>query len=88
MKIRVIAFASAGEALGGETVELELDPGSRVSALERELVRRYPALGPMWNRLAKAIDGRLVQGDPELEDGVEVALLPPVSGGAPTASDR
>ena len=87
MKIHVSAFATAGEILGGP-VDLDLPDASRLSDLRRLLLERYPDLEAMWPRLAVAVDSELVKDDPELQDGVEVALLPPVSGGLPEAEDE
>lgn len=83
MKVSVVAFATASDVLGKEAVEVTLPDGSRLAALRSELTARYPALEAMWPRLAVAVGGRLAGDDGELADGVEVALLPPVSGGAP-----
>lgn len=82
MKIRLLAFASAGDALGATETELELPDGSRVADLRAQLERDHPALGPLWPRLAVAVAGRVAGSDEPLMDGVEVALLPPVSGGS------
>jgi molybdopterin synthase catalytic subunit len=82
MKIRLLAFASAGDALGATEMELELAEGSRVSGLRARLDRDHPKIIPLWPRLAVAVDGRIVSPDEMLRDGVEVALLPPVSGGS------
>jgi molybdopterin synthase catalytic subunit len=83
MRIRLLAFASAGEALGATETEIEMPEGSRVSDLRDRLDREHPKLGPLWPRLAVAVDGRIAGLDEPLADGVEVALLPPVSGGSP-----
>lgn len=82
MKIRLLAFASAGDALGASEREIELPEGSRVADLRARLDRDHPALSPLWPRLAIAVDGRIAGQDEPLRDGVEVALLPPVSGGS------
>ncbi len=82
MKIRLLAFASAGDALGATESEIELPEGSRVADLRARLDRDHPALAPLWPRLAIAVDGRIAGQDESLSDGVEVALLPPVSGGS------
>lgn len=81
MKVRLLAFATAGDALGATELEMELPDGSRVADLRARLDRDHPALGPLWPRLAIAVDGRIAGPDAPLLDGVEVALLPPVSGG-------
>lgn len=85
MRIRLLAFASAGDALGTTETELELPDGSRVADLRTQLERDHPALGPLWPRLAVAVDGRIAGPGEPLAEGVEVALLPPVSGGRPLA---
>jgi molybdopterin synthase catalytic subunit len=82
MKIRLLAFASAGDALGASEVELEMPDGSRVADLRARLDREHPGIVPLWPRLAIAVDGRVVSIEEPLQDGAEVALLPPVSGGS------
>lgn len=84
MKIRLLAFASAGDALGAGEMELELPEGSRVSDLRSRLDGEHPRLVSLWPRLAVAVDGRVVSAEEPLVDGAEVALLPPVSGGSET----
>ncbi len=84
MKLRLLAFASAGDALGTDELDLEMPDGSRVSDLRARLDRDHPRLAPLWARLAVAVDGRVVGPDAPLTDGAEVALLPPVSGGSGT----
>lgn len=81
MKIHLLAFASAGDALGVNELEMEMPDGSRVADLRARLDRDYPKLAPLWPRLALAVDGQVVSADAPLVDGAEVALLPPVSGG-------
>lgn len=85
IRFRLLAFATAADALGGGEREMEMPAGSTVADLRRELDGRYPALRELWPRLAVAVDGRLAGPEAELADGVEVALLPPVSGGSGAA---
>lgn len=81
MNVRVVAFASAAEALGTAELPVELPTGSTVADLRTLVLARYPTLTPLWSRLAIAVDGTVVGTDEPLAEGVEVALLPPVSGG-------
>lgn len=81
MRLRLLAFASASDALGGVERAFELAAGSRVDDLKRELLRLHPELAALMPRLAVAVDGEIVSSERELADGAEVALLPPVSGG-------
>ncbi len=82
MKIHLLAFASAGDALGATELDLEMPADSRVADLRARLDQEHPGIVPLWPRLAVAVDGRVVSSDEPLRDGVEVALLPPVSGGS------
>lgn len=88
VRFRVVAFASAADAIGSGELTVELVAGSTVADLRTDLESRFPKLARHWPRLAVAVDGELVQPATELADGVEVALLPPVSGGseAPAAT--
>lgn len=67
--------------MGTTETELEIPDGSLVADLRERLDRDHPAIVPLWPRLALAVDGRIVPPETPLEDGCEVALLPPVSGG-------
>jgi len=82
VKVRLLAFASAADALGEAELDLEVAPGSRVRDLQALLDNRFPALAPLWSRLAIALDGEVVDAEAALRDGAEIALLPPVSGGS------
>jgi molybdopterin synthase catalytic subunit len=87
MKIHLLAFASAGDALGTSEMDLEMPDGSRVADLRERLDRDHPKLAPLWPRLAVAVDGRVVTAETPLTEGCEVALLPPVSGGSGKETD-
>lgn len=86
MKVRLLAFASARDALGCNEMDMELPEGARVGELRARLERDYPALIPLWPRLAIAVDGRIASPDEPLAHGTEIALLPPVSGGSGRAA--
>jgi molybdopterin synthase catalytic subunit len=82
MRVRVLSFAGVREILGAGELALELPAGAGIAELRSALEREYPALERYWDRLAVAVDGRLGDDAARLRDGSEVALLPPVSGGA------
>jgi len=81
MRLTLLAFASASDVLGTGEVAVEVPDGLDVAALRDELARRYPALEPLWPRLAIGVDGTIAEPTTPLREGAEVALLPPVSGG-------
>lgn len=88
MRVRVVAFATAAEALGGAERQVELASGASLADLRTVLERDHPGIAPLWPRLALAVDGRLAPADAVLAEGVEVALLPPVSGGSGSPRPR
>ncbi|HEV7668688.1 MAG TPA: molybdenum cofactor biosynthesis protein MoaE [Thermoanaerobaculia bacterium] len=83
MRIRLLAFATASDALGAQEREIEVPDGATVADLRSLLLAEHPGFTRLWPRLAVAVDGRLVGPEETLVPGCEVALLPPVSGGAP-----
>jgi molybdopterin synthase catalytic subunit len=87
MKIRVLAFATAREAIGASEIEIELVDDSDLDDLALRLKCDFPALELFWTRLAVAVDGEMVSSSVTLRDGSEVALLPPVSGGSPRSAE-
>ncbi len=81
MRLRLLAFATAADALGARESAVEVPDGMTAGELADELVRRHPALAPIAPVLALAVGGAVVGRGRALADGDEVALLPPVSGG-------
>jgi molybdopterin converting factor small subunit len=81
VRIRLLAFATAAQALGAPARDWEIEPGATVADLTAALRAGSPALAALLPRLAIAVDGELARADRVLADGCEVALLPPVSGG-------
>jgi molybdopterin converting factor subunit 1 len=81
MKVRVRFFARARDVAGVETAECELPPGATIEDLRRHLAASYPRLAGLLERSALAVDDEFAANATPLSPGVEVALLPPVSGG-------
>jgi len=84
MHVRVRLFASYREAAGAGEVELDLADGATVGDAVAALRRRYPAIQPAGSdrALVAARNREYATRDTTLADGDEVALIPPVSGGA------
>ena len=75
--VHVLAFGPAAERLGGRHHTREVEQGTTAEALAKALgLDDWLAMG-----MALAICGQRVNGDALLQEGVELALLPPVSGG-------
>jgi len=86
VNITVLFFAQARERAGCASTAIELPEGSTVADALAAIGRVHPGLEPLWPHLAVAVDGRLAGAEVALPAGAELALLPPVSGGAGTAA--
>jgi molybdopterin synthase catalytic subunit len=80
MRVRVRCFASVRELLGAGLLELEIDDGTTVAGLKAKLAERAPRL--LQLPLAHAVNRDYAPADRVLEDGDEVAFIPPISGGS------
>lgn len=80
MTVRVRLFASLRERVGAPELLREVDPGTTVRTLVGTLGEEFPALGTA-GRFATAVNAEYVDQDLVLQDGDELALIPPVSGG-------
>jgi molybdopterin converting factor subunit 1 len=85
MKITLKLFGSLREAVGESTIEVELDDGARVSELRSWLAGRNPLVDKLGDRLAASVNLEIAEPEAVLQDGDEVAFLPPVAGGDGTA---
>jgi molybdopterin converting factor subunit 1 len=81
VRVRVRLFASLRDAAGEATAELVLGPMATAEAAWLSLVERHPALAPRRPSLAVAVNRGYSSFDTVLQDGDEVAFIPPVSGG-------
>ncbi len=82
MKIQVKLFAAARQLAGElEHVELELPEGATIADLRQELSRAVPAIATLLPLAMIAMDTKYVADDTKLLANVEIACIPPVSGG-------
>lgn len=82
MRLVVRLFGGLADRCGGDRIEVELPEAATVAVLRAEIARRYPELADLLDRVAVAVDLEVAGPDRRLEVGAEVALLPPVAGGA------
>jgi len=78
MHVRVRLFAALRELAGTAERDLELPDGARVG----DVWARMPDLGAEPPGLLYAVNKEYVDAGRELADGDELAVIPPVSGGA------
>lgn len=82
MPIEILYFAAAREGAGTARETLAAVPGT-VSDLRRVLAAAHPALARILPRCRIAVGQEFAEDPTPLRDGVEVAIVPPVAGGAP-----
>lgn len=76
-------FGALREQAGSGEVPLDLPEGAPAAAVVEALAGKLPSLGALGARVVVSVNQEVVRGDRPLAEGDEVALLPPVSGGAP-----
>ena len=81
MQIRVKLFAILRDRAGKSEMMLELTSGASVSTAIARLAQQAPAIRDLLSRVALAVNREYVKPDQILNDGDELALIPPVSGG-------
>jgi molybdopterin synthase catalytic subunit len=80
--LTVLFFATLKERAGRDRTPLTLPEAATVSALKRALAEQMPALAPALPTALVSVNREFALPDDPLHDGDEVALFPPVSGGA------
>jgi MoaE-MoaD fusion protein len=88
MRVRVRLFAIQRELAGTREHPLELADGATVEDAWEALVAAYPALAPGRPSVRFARNGAYADAATRLADGDEVAMIPPVSGGATDPGKR
>jgi molybdopterin converting factor subunit 1 len=81
MNVRVVLFAKPRELVGRPQVELALPTGATPADAWSELSSRYQ-LGPLPRSFRCAVNSEYAGWDAPLKEGDELAVIPPVSGGA------
>lgn len=83
MQIKVLLFAAYREAAGASTAEIEVPEGTAAGEVWGWLVRSYPSLLGLQAPTTVAVNDAVCAHGRVLTAGDRVALLAPVSGGAP-----
>jgi molybdopterin synthase catalytic subunit len=82
MRVRARLFAIQREIAGTRELTLELADGATIEDAWTVVVERVPALAPGRPSLRFARNGEYADPEERLADGDELAIIPPVSGGA------
>jgi|SRR5215471_18937550 len=82
VSVHVLFFGGARDAVGAEEIELTLDSPASAANARAHLITHYPSLQRFGNSLLIAVNQEYAASDQSLNDGDELAIFPPVSGGA------
>jgi molybdopterin converting factor subunit 1 len=82
MRIHVRLFALLKDRAGTDHLELNLPDKSTIAHAVEQVRHRFPTLADNLNHIAFALNRSYTQSNTPLQEGDELALIPPVSGGA------
>ena len=83
MKVKVLFFGAAKEIAGAEFVEIEFPSEISAASAFEQILQKYPALREKFGKsLLFAVNQTYANGDETIENGDELAIFPPVSGGS------
>ena len=77
----MLLFASCRELVGKSNLDISLHQGGDVSDIKAKLADLYPELKTIIDTVSVACNEEYVDDTAILNDGDEIALIPPVSGG-------
>ncbi|MFK7769953.1 MAG: MoaD/ThiS family protein [Mariniblastus sp.] len=81
LKVKIKLFAAAKDAIGSDSVDVELTQPATIADLKTALTQQYPAIKEMTSRSAFAVDQEFAIDSTLLNEAMEIGLIPPVSGG-------
>jgi molybdopterin synthase catalytic subunit len=83
VRVTVLYFAAARERAGTDRDSFDLPAGASAGNARARAIEAHPALAAIAPHLRLAVDKSFANDSAPLRDGSEIALIPPVSGGAP-----
>jgi molybdopterin converting factor subunit 1 len=81
VRVTVKLFARLRDIAGTPEMVRQLQPGTTVRSLWRELAAEFGEFAAYERSISAAVNADYARMDDTLADGDEVAFLPPVSGG-------
>ena len=82
MRVRVLFFGQLKDLVGCSSDEAEFEPGARLETVFEHYASQHPRLRNMATSVAMARNQSFAPASEAIEDGDEVAIMPPVSGGS------
>ena len=82
MQVRLLFFATLKDIVGSRQLQIDLPVGMTIGDLLTRLEVDYPRIRDYRSVVLTAINQEYVGHDAPIAEGDEVAIFPPVSGGA------
>jgi len=87
IQVRVLFFGADRDIVGLEELDLSLTSPTNAGAAKEQILTSYPDLRRFGNSLLFAVNQEYAQPDRQIQDGDELAVFPPVSGGSESATE-
>ena len=81
MRVTVRLFARLRDIAGAAELRREVGPDATIRTVWTQLVNEFPDLGGYERSISSAVNADYARMDDRVQDGDEIAFLPPVSGG-------
>lgn len=81
LSFKIQLYSVLRSQLHAESVDLETQPGITVSEFLDLACEQYPAMAPYRSVMRLAVNQRYSQDSSIIQDGDEIAIITPVSGG-------
>jgi molybdopterin synthase catalytic subunit len=82
LPVKIKLFATLKERAGAAEIEVDLPAATNVLELRAAISRQYPALAELAARSVVSVNREFAFNEDAVQPADEVALFPPVSGGA------
>lgn len=81
MRVTIRLFARVRDIVGASDLQREVADGTTLRGVWEAMVRDFPGLERYSSSISGAVNEEYARLDARVNDGDEVAFLPPVSGG-------